>query len=97
MRMTTYLVSDEATGEVVHVHIEPAGLDTQHEEILHHAGRRGDTRLVVTELPGGWPCGVAARLEGGTVREHGQAESFGGGGGGTPFGEPAGPRRFESP
>lgn len=51
MRTNTYLVHDQETGEVVHLHVEPSDLESSLEEIIHLTDRRGTQGLVVTLLP----------------------------------------------
>jgi hypothetical protein len=51
MRSTVYLVHDEETGEVVHLHVEDADLDSSPEEIVQLADPRGTRRLTATKLP----------------------------------------------
>ena len=51
MRTNTYLVHDQETGEVVHLHVEPSDLESSLEEIIHLADRRGTQGLVATLLP----------------------------------------------
>jgi hypothetical protein len=58
MSMVTYAVYDAETGEVVHVHVEPAGLDSSPEEIvrladIHQSRRLHAARLSTGELPPG--------------------------------------------
>jgi len=51
MRTNTYLVHDQDTGEVVHLHVEASELESSPEEIIHLADRSGRRRLAVTLLP----------------------------------------------
>ena len=48
MRTNTYLVHDQETGEVAHLHVEPSDLESSLEEIIHLADRRGTQGLVAT-------------------------------------------------
>jgi hypothetical protein len=50
MSMVTYAVYDVETGEVVHVHVEPAGLDSSPEEIVHLADIHQSRRLHAIRL-----------------------------------------------
>ena len=51
MRTNTYLVHNQETGEVIHLHVEPSDLGSSLEEIIHLADRRGTRGLVATLLP----------------------------------------------
>lgn len=68
MRTNTYLVHDQETGEVVHLHVEPSDLDSSPEEIIHVADRRGTRRLAVTLLPMRFDGSQPARMVDGEPR-----------------------------
>src|SRR6266487_1325355 len=51
MTMNSYAVYDPRTGEVVHLHVEPAGLDTSPEEILQLADPGRTRSLEVIRVP----------------------------------------------
>jgi hypothetical protein len=94
MTMATFAVYDTGTGEVVHVHVEPAGLDTSPEEILQLADPGRARSLDVVRVPEG-PPGQAARVVDGEMRPAGDDVAAGAAGGGGGVVEPAVERRYE--
>lgn len=94
MEMTSHLVYDLDTGEVVHVHVEPAELRTSREEIIELAGPRGRQRLDVLEVPGGRLPTHPLRVEDGELREADASAAIGEGSVAGGFVEPA-ERRYE--
>jgi hypothetical protein len=94
MTMATFAVYDTGTGEVVHVHVEPAGLDTSPEEILQLADPGRARSLDVVRAPEGLP-GQAARVVDGEMRPAGDDVAAGAAGGGGSVVEPAVERRYE--
>jgi hypothetical protein len=51
MKIVRYAVYDLDSGEVVHLHAEPAGLDTSPDEIIQIADPRRARRLGVLPVP----------------------------------------------
>jgi hypothetical protein len=95
MTMITYAVYDAETGEVVHLHVEPTGLNSSPEEIIQLAGARGSRRLEAIQVPSeGVPAG-AIRVVEGRVLPAGKDVSAGAGGGNGALIEPTVPRRYE--
>jgi hypothetical protein len=93
--MTSYAVYDAETGEVVHLHVEPTGLDSSPEEIIQLAGARGSRRLDVVQVPReGAPTGAIRVVEGRLVAA-GKDVGTGAAGGSDGLVEPAVPRRYE--
>jgi hypothetical protein len=95
MKMVTYLVHDAETGEIVHVHNEPAGMGSSQEEIIELAGLAGERRLAVFELPQGELPQRSVRVQAGELREVDEDLPQGAGGGAEASTEPASPRRYE--
>jgi hypothetical protein len=97
MTMTSYAVYDADTGEVLHLHVEPAGLNSSPEEIIQLAGARGSRRLDVVQVPNeGVPADGNRVVHGRLVPADGDVEGTGAAGGGEGLMEPAVPRRYES-
>jgi hypothetical protein len=95
MTTVSYAVYEVETGEVVHLHIESAALDTSPEEILAIAdpGRAGN--LAVVQVPAeGLPAG-AARVVAGELRPAEKAAGFGAAGTAGGLVEPPVERRYE--
>lgn len=94
MTMVSYAVYDRNTGEVVHVHVEPAGLETSHEEILQLVDPRRARALDVVRMRREDLEANALRVVDGQLSSADQGVGFGAAGGdGT--GEPAVERRYE--
>jgi hypothetical protein len=51
MNMNSYAVYDSETGEVLHLHVEPAELNSSAAEIIQQAGVHGSRRLEVVQVP----------------------------------------------
>jgi hypothetical protein len=95
MTMASYAVYDTSTGEVVHVHVEPAELDTSPEEILQLADPSRTRSLDVLPIPReGLPIKGLSVVDG-KVRATGDDANFGAAGGGGGVVEPAVTRRYE--
>jgi hypothetical protein len=92
MTMISYAVYDRETGQVVHVHVEPAGLDTSHEEILQIVDPRRARALDVVRVPRGLETN-AVRVVDGELSPADENVGFGAAGGGTV--EPVAERRYE--
>ena len=94
MTMTSYAVYDAETGEVVHLHVEPAGLNSSPEEIMQLAGARGTRRLDVVQVPSeGVPAAIRV-VDGRLAPAEGDVGT-GAAGSGDGLVEPAVPRRYE--
>lgn len=90
----SYAVYDRETGEVVHLHVEPAELNTAPEEILQMAGPRGARQFGVVEVPpAGAPEDSLRVVDGRLVAA--EKEAGRGATGGAGLSEPAPPRRYE--
>ena len=95
MAMTSYAVFDVETGEVLHVHVEPAGLNSSPDEIIQLAGPRGTRRLDVLQVPGeGLPNHPVKAAEGKLVPA-GDGTGAGAAGGGGGLVEPEVSRRYQ--
>lgn len=68
MRTVAYAVYDVKSGQVVHLHIEPAGLDRSPEEILHFVKAPRGAELKVMQVPGDMPPGPM-RVEKGQLQK----------------------------
>jgi|GEM_PF-3699193 hypothetical protein len=95
MTMVSYAVYDQNTGEVVHVHVEPAGLDTSHEEILQLADPRRGRALDVVQMPREGAEANAVRVVDGHLSPAVEEVGFGAAGGGDGTVEPVAERRYE--
>ncbi len=95
MTMISYAVYDRNTGEVVHVHVEPAGLETSHEEILQLVDPRRDRALDVVRMQREDLEANAFRVVDGQLSPADEAAGFGAAGGGDGTGEPVVERRYE--
>jgi hypothetical protein len=93
--MTTYAVYDADTGEVVHLHVEPAALNTSPEEIIQVAGARGSRRLEVIQVPSENVPPDAIRVADGRVLPADKDVGTGAAGGSGGLAEPAVSRRYE--
>ncbi|WP_147447094.1 hypothetical protein [Corallococcus sp. CA054B] len=95
MTMVSYAVYDVDTGEVVHVHVEPDGLDTAPEEIVQLADARRARRLGVIRMPKeGFPA-QPVRVVAGALRAADKDAGFGAAGGTSRIFEPVAERRYE--
>jgi hypothetical protein len=95
MAMTSYAVFDVDTGEVLHVHVEPAGLNSSPDEIIQLAGARGTRRLDVLQVPSeGLPKHPVKAVEGKLVPA-GEGTGAGAAGAGGGLVEPEVSRRYE--
>jgi hypothetical protein len=95
MTMISYAVYDRDTGEVVHVHVEPAGLETSHEEILQLVDPRRGRALGVVRMPREGLETKAVRVVDGQLSPADEEGGFGAAGGGGGTVEPAVERRYE--
>jgi hypothetical protein len=95
MTMNAYAVYDVDTGEVVHLHVEPAGLDSSPEEIIQLAGARGSQRLDVVPVSAEDAAAAGTRVVDGRLEPAGEAAGTGGAGGTDGLTEPDAPRRYE--
>ena|SRR6266850_6462297 len=95
MRTVTHAIYDSSTGEVVHVHIEPIGLDTSPEEILQMVAVQDRGQLKVMRVPGDIALTGSLRVEKGELRSSRDDASMGAGGIGTPLDEPYANRSYE--
>jgi hypothetical protein len=95
MTMVSYAVYDRNTGEVVHVHVEPAWLETSHEEILQLVDPRRGRTLDVVRMQSEDLEANALRVADGRLSPAGEEVGFGAAGGGDGTGEPAVERRYE--
>src|SRR5512144_1711402 len=93
--MTSYAVYDTNTGEVVHLHVDPAELDSSREEILRIADPQQARSLDVVQVPGEGLPAEAVRVVGGQLQAAGQDVGFGGAGGTGSIVAPAAARRYE--
>jgi hypothetical protein len=95
MTMAPYAVYETSTGEVVHMHVEPAGLDTSPEEILQLADPGRTRSLDVLPIPReGLPTNALSVVDG-KLRAAGNDVGSGAAGGGGGSVEPAVERRYE--
>jgi hypothetical protein len=95
MTTNSYTVYDVDTGEVVHLHVEPAGLNTSAEEIIHLAGAFGSRRLGVVQVPTDGAPADALQVVDGQLLPADKDVGTGAGGGGAGVVEPTVPRRYE--
>jgi hypothetical protein len=95
MTMVSYAVYDRNTGEVVHVHVEPAGLETSHEEILQLVDPRRSRALDVVRMRREDLEANAFRVVDGRLSPADEEVAFGAAGGGDGTGEPDVERRYE--
>jgi hypothetical protein len=95
MAMISYAVYDQNTGQVVHVHVEPAGLETSHEEILKLVDPRRSEALDVVRIPGEDLGTNAIRVIDGQLSPADHEAGFGAAGGGDGTIEPPAERRYE--
>jgi hypothetical protein len=68
MSMAAYAVYDEETGEVVHLHVEPADLDSSPEEIVTIVDVSNSRRLRAVRLPAQELPSSGARVVDGHLR-----------------------------
>jgi hypothetical protein len=68
MNMAAYAVYDHETGEVVHMHVEPADLDSSPEEIVSIVDVQNPQRLRAVRLPAQDLSSGAARVVDGELR-----------------------------
>lgn len=95
MTMVSYAVYDRNTGQVVHVHVEPAGLETSHEEILQLVDPHRGRALEVVRMPREGLAATAVRVIDGQLSPAGEEVGFGAAGGGDGTVEPVAERRYE--
>jgi hypothetical protein len=95
MTMISYAVYDRNTGVVVHVHVEPAGLETSHEEILQLVDPRRGRALDVVRMPREGLETKAVRVVDGQLSPADEEVGFGAAGSGDGTVEPAVERRYE--
>jgi len=95
MAMISYAVYDRNTGQVVHVHVEPAGLETSHEEILQLVDPRRVRALDVVRMPREGRDTNAIRVVDGQLSPADEDAAFGAAGISEETGEPAAERRYE--
>jgi hypothetical protein len=95
MSMISYAVYDVGSGEVVHLHVEPAGLDSSPEEIIQIADPRGGRRLEVVPLPSEGMPAETVRVVDRELRPAATDAGSGGAGGAGGLIEPMAPRRYE--
>jgi hypothetical protein len=94
MTMTSYAVYDAETGDVIHLHVEPAGLSSSPEEIIQLAGAGGSRRLEVIQVPHGSATADAMRVVGGRLLPADKGAGAGAAGGDNGLAEPDVPRRY---
>jgi hypothetical protein len=94
MDMVSHIVFEPESGEVVHVHLEPADLKSSREEVLHHAGPQERRRVDVLRIHGVPPAG-AFRVEDGQIRELDEGGGAGGGLAGPGFSDAGLKRQYE--
>jgi hypothetical protein len=95
MEIVSYAVYDADSGEVVHVHVEPAYLRTSPDEVLHHAGLTDDRKLSVLRVAS-TPSEVGLRVENGELHAAGEGGAAGGGASVAGFEDTDLQRRYES-
>jgi hypothetical protein len=95
MRTVTHAVYDSSSGEVVHVHVEPVGLDTPPEEILQMVALPDLAQLKVMRVPDEIALTGSLRVEKGELRSSGDDATMGAGGIGSPLDEPYAKRTYE--
>ena len=83
MNMISYIVHDGSTGEVLHVHAEPADLGTATGEILHLAGLTGREGLEVLRTDDELPEGAGFVVREGRLQATDAVTASGGAGGTT--------------
>jgi hypothetical protein len=93
--MALYAVYDPKTGEVVHLHTEPAGLDRSREEILQLVDPRRARSLDVIRVPREGLPAEAIRVVDGELRAAGNDVGSGAAGGAGGIDQPAAERRYE--
>lgn len=93
--MASYLVYDTNTGEVVHLHVDSAELDSSREEILRIADPKQARSLDVVQVPGERLPAEAVRVVGGQLQAASQDINFGGAGVTGSIVVPAAERRYE--
>jgi hypothetical protein len=94
MDMVTHIVYDPSSGEVLHVHVEPAELKSSQDEVIHHAGPVERRKLDVLRMHGAPPSGPF-RVEDGEFREVEEGSGAGGGVGVGGFSDVDLERRYE--
>lgn len=95
MTMVSYAVYDVDTGEVVHVHVEPDGLNTSPEEIIQLADARRARHLAVIRVPKEGLPAQSVRVVAGALRAAEKDAGFGAAGGTGRLFEPVAERRYE--
>jgi hypothetical protein len=94
MHMTSHVIYDEKTGEVVHVHFEPTGQRTTADEVMQHAGPAGDRALAVLTLDGPLPT-TSFRVKNDELVEVHEDLGVAAGAAASGFAEPDTERRYE--
>lgn len=93
--MRSYAVYNPDTGEVVHLHVEPADSEISRDELLAMAAPGAEGRLDVLEVSdAGMPAGPV-RVDKGELREVEDDVGTGRGGGAERFPEPDVKSRYE--
>jgi hypothetical protein len=87
MSMRSYAVYDAETGDVVHLHVEPADSELSREEVLEIAAVGKERRLDVLEVSGRRMPAGPVRVENGELVEAGEDVATGRGGGAERFPE----------
>lgn len=93
MRHVSYAVYDSDTGEILHVHVDAAGVESSPDEIIQMVDG-GQRHLAVFQLPSdGLPMDPVRVIEG-DLRPAEEAAGQGAAGGSSTFSEIAGERRY---
>jgi hypothetical protein len=95
MAMISYAIYDRNTGQVVHVHVEPAALETSHEEILQLVDPGRARALDVVQMPAAGQGMKAVRVVDGQLTTADADAAFGAAGGGDRTVEPVAERHYE--
>jgi len=94
MKTVSYVFYDADSGEVVHVHVQPAGLVTSREEIMQMVDP-GGRRLELLELPSSQLPTHSVRIQEGQLHPTTEDLAMAGGDLEDGFAEPTGERRYE--
>lgn len=94
MTMTSYAVYDAETGDVIHLHFEPAGLSSSPEEIIQLADAGGSRPLAVIQVPHESATTDAMRVVEGRLLPADKGAGAGAAGGDNGLTEPDVPRRY---
>jgi hypothetical protein len=95
MNMISYAIYDVDTGEVVHVHVEPAGLDSSPKEILRQADPHQTRRLGVVRVPDERALAKGVHVVEGQLDPTEREVGSGAAGGADSLVEPVAERRYE--